>query len=160
MGDLKARLLRASAGVNRGLSCREGEQEEIFQIVEDLEVRITGAKRPVVSAGVGLITLRRSLPCRYSASWLSLTQSALFFSTMRVLYGSGFLPALPFYCFYHQVDGGCFSASRYEGASSSSSACCVLVAFMCVPPHTKACKPSNENVTTCNSVFYYAVVVI
>lgn len=44
MGDLKARLLRASAGVNRGLSCREGEQEEIFQIVEDLEVRITAAK--------------------------------------------------------------------------------------------------------------------
>lgn len=39
VADLKARLLRASAGVNRGLSCREGEQEEILEIVEDLEVR-------------------------------------------------------------------------------------------------------------------------
>ncbi|CAN0150923.1 unnamed protein product, partial [Ectocarpus sp. 8 AP-2014] len=35
--DLKARLLRASAGVNRGLSCREGDQDEIFEIVEELE---------------------------------------------------------------------------------------------------------------------------
>lgn len=44
MEDLKARLLRASVGVNRGLSCQEGEEAEIVQIVEDLEVRITGAK--------------------------------------------------------------------------------------------------------------------
>lgn len=39
VADLKARLLRASAGVNRGLSCREGEQEEILEIVKELEVR-------------------------------------------------------------------------------------------------------------------------
>lgn len=38
VADLKARLFRASAGVNRGLSCREGEKEEIEGIVEELEV--------------------------------------------------------------------------------------------------------------------------
>ncbi|CAM9821404.1 unnamed protein product [Scytosiphon promiscuus] len=37
VADLKARLLRVSAGVNRGLSCREGEQEEILEIVKELE---------------------------------------------------------------------------------------------------------------------------
>lgn len=39
VAELKARLFRASAGVNRGLSCREGEKEEIEDIVEELEVR-------------------------------------------------------------------------------------------------------------------------
>lgn len=56
VADLKARLFRASAGVNRGLSCREGEKEEIEYIVEDLEV---GSRKVDTSWDM---TLRLHLP--------------------------------------------------------------------------------------------------
>lgn len=38
MADLKGRLLKGAAGVNRGLNCREEEQEEFIDIIEQLEV--------------------------------------------------------------------------------------------------------------------------
>lgn len=38
LAELKGQLLKSAAGVNRGLSCREGERREIVSIVEQLEV--------------------------------------------------------------------------------------------------------------------------
>lgn len=38
MAELKGRLLKGAAGVNRGLNCREGEQKEFIDIIEQLEV--------------------------------------------------------------------------------------------------------------------------
>lgn len=37
--ELKRRLLKSVAGVNRGLSCREAELRDILALVEQLEVR-------------------------------------------------------------------------------------------------------------------------
>lgn len=38
VAELKGRLLKGAAGVNRGLNCREGEQKEFIDIIEQLEV--------------------------------------------------------------------------------------------------------------------------
>lgn len=38
-GELKRKLLKSVAGVNRGLSCREAEMTDILELVEQLEVR-------------------------------------------------------------------------------------------------------------------------
>lgn len=71
--DLKKRLWRACAGVNRGLSCREGEKEEIEEIVEELEVGepihspqlLTTLRRIDSSLPLPLPARRRTRPSRY-----------------------------------------------------------------------------------------------
>lgn len=60
VAELKGRLLKRAAGVNRGLNCREEEQKEFVDIIERLEVgRLGGVRMGCDRAGVVqyLITL-------------------------------------------------------------------------------------------------------
>lgn len=49
MTVLKGRLLKGAAGINRGFNCREGEQKEFIDIIEQLEV----GRRGGVGTGCG-----------------------------------------------------------------------------------------------------------